>query len=420
MKQVMKPALNPFGTLAATLLLATLAGDLAGAELTVATPSRGDIHRFVTFPGTLAANQQATLYAKVSGYLKSISVDIGDRVQANQVIAVLDVPELAKATERAAAEAERLKTEVPRAHAAIQVADALVQQAGADVQKAEAQIAADQSEFGRVEELVKTGVVTGKVKDEAENRLRAAKAALASVKESLNVARARERSARADLAAAEAAALVAQKNVEEAQVLMEYTSVRAPFAGIVTARHVDAGAFIPSAAAGSVARTSALVTVMAFDILRAQVPVPEIEATLVQVGQPVVVTVEGLSGRTFPGSVARHAYALDEGTRSLRVEADLKNPDLALRPGMYARIRIGVERHENALRVPAGALLTEKAGASVFLLQDGKAKKTPVKTGFHDGTHVEILSGLKGDEPVLVFGKVPPADGATVDPIRAN
>lgn len=421
MIHIMKSHFKRIGIASAVAIIATAAAQGADAqELQYASPTRGDIYRYVTFPGSLIADRQATLHAKVSGYVKSIGVDIGDRVTAGQAIAELDVPEMVKAVERARAMADQMKADVPRAQASIHVADALVQQALADGKKVDAQLAADQSEFDRIQILVKTAVVSEKTRDEAANRLRATQAALASVKESFNVARARERSARADLTAAEASALVAQKSAEELEVMMTYATIRAPFDGIVTARHVDAGAFIPAATSGSSARTSALVTLMAFDVIRAQAPVPEIEASLVRVGQPMLVTVEGLAGKSFSGKVARHAYALDEATRSLRVEADLQNADLLLRPGMYAQMRIGVEKHENALLVPTGALLVEKSGSSVFLFQDGKAKKTPVKAGFNDGSNVEILSGMKGDERALIFGKTPPSDGAPVNAVAAK
>ncbi len=87
---------------------------------------------------------------------------------------------------------------------------------------------------------------------------------------------------------------------------------------------------------------------------------------------------------------------------------------------MYATIKVGVEKHTNALLLPAGALLMEKTAASVFLYADGKAKKTPVKVGFNDGLNVEITSGLSGGERVLVFGKTPPAAGQAVNATEAR
>jgi membrane fusion protein (multidrug efflux system) len=185
-------------------------------------------------------------------------------------------------------------------------------------------------------------------------------------------------------------------------------------------RYVDPGAFIPSATSGSAAQTAAIVTLMDFATVRAQVAVPELEAALVRTGQPVRVTSESLPGKTFFGTVSRQSYALDEATRSVLVEADLPNADLTLRPGMYATIKVGVEKHSDVLLIPSAALVTEKSGASVFLVASGKAKKTPVKTGFNDGVNAEVISGLTGTETVILVGKMTLADGAAITVVDAK
>jgi membrane fusion protein (multidrug efflux system) len=140
-------------------------------------------------------------------------------------------------------------------------------------------------------------------------------------------------------------------------------------------------------------------------VVRAIVPVPEIEASRVAVGQPVQVSVDGLPGRVFKGTVSRQSYALEESNRALTVEADLPNADLALRPGMYAMIKVGVERHTGALLIPAEALVREKTAAFVFTFADGKVARVPVKVGFTDGPVVEILEGLAENARVALPGK---------------
>jgi membrane fusion protein, multidrug efflux system len=95
-------------------------------------------------------------------------------------------------------------------------------------------------------------------------------------------------------------------------------------------------------------------------------------------------------------------------------EIELSNPKLELRPGMYAIVKIGIERKEHVLLVPAEALVTEKAGTSVFTIADGKAKKLCVQTGFNDGTNVEIINGLNGDLRIALVGKQTLADGQPV------
>jgi membrane fusion protein (multidrug efflux system) len=159
---------------------------------------------------------------------------------------------------------------------------------------------------------------------------------------------------------------------------------------------------------------------MDFNTVRAQVAVPESEVPLVRVGQPVRLTTESLAGKTFEGSVSRLSYALEDSTRTMLVEADLPNPDFTLRPGMYATIRIGLERHTDAMLIPVEALVMEKANAFVFVAADGKAKKTVIKVGFNDGAKVEVANGLTGSEAVILVGKLTLADGMAINAQQAK
>jgi len=108
----------------------------------------------------------------------------------------------------------------------------------------------------------------------------------------------------------------------------------------------------------------------------------------------------------FSGAVTRIGFALDEATRTMLVEADLPNPAGELRPGMYAKARTGVEKHPDALLVPAEAVAIEKGGASAFVVADGKAKKIPLTIGFYDGQQVEVVKGVDADESVVLVGKL--------------
>lgn len=321
-------------------------------EVRVTRPTHGDIFRYVSLPGSLRANQQATLYAKVPGYLKSIAVDTGDPAKAGQTLAEIEVPELL---------ADRAKLQ-----AEVKVADADFQRINAAATKA-------------------PDLVTPQSVDNARGK--------------------RE---------------IAQASLDRAETLLGYGKLTAPFSGVVTKRYVDPGAFIPSATSGSAAQTAAVVTVMDFSTVRVQVDVPELEASLVRIGQPVKVSVDGLPGREFNGRVNRQAFALDAATRTMLVEADLPNPGLELRPGMYAAVRIGIEQHTNAVLVPAGAVATENTGASVFLAEGGHARKTAVRTGFNDGAQVEVVGGLKGDETIIVPGKIALTDGSAIQTTDAK
>jgi RND family efflux transporter MFP subunit len=207
---------------------------------------------------------------------------------------------------------------------------------------------------------------------------------------------------------------VAKAELERTETLLNYAKIVAPFSGTITRRLVDPGAFIPAATAGSTAQSAAIVTLMDFNRVRLQVAVPEVEASLVAVDQPVKLSVEGLPGRNFEGKVTRFSYALDQATKTMLAEIELPNPKLELRPGMYATVKIGIEQKDDVLLLPTDALVTEKAGTSVFVLNDNKAKKTRVQVGFNDGANFELVKGLNPDQRVILFGKQPLNDGQAV------
>jgi membrane fusion protein, multidrug efflux system len=213
---------------------------------------------------------------------------------------------------------------------------------------------------------------------------------------------------------ARAKSLMAKANLERAETLLSFCRIIAPFPGIVTRRTVDPGAFIPVATSGSAAQ-NAVVTLMDFDIVRVQVAVPELEVPLIRKGISAKVTVEQLPGRVFDGNVTRFSQALDDATKTMLTEIDLPNPGRELRPGMFATVRLGIEKRSDILAVPVEAVLFEKSGTSVFTIADGKAKKVRVKTGFNDGARVEILEGIGPDDPVILVGKMVLATGQAVN-----
>jgi membrane fusion protein (multidrug efflux system) len=318
----------------------------APVEVQVVQPRRGPIVRYVTLPAEIRAYQQATLYAKVPGYLKAISVDKGDQAKEGALLAEIEVPELL---------ADRAKY------------------------NAEVEIAA--IDYQRLSESQKKApdLVVPQTVDDARGKLDIAKA-----------------------------------NLERTETLLNYAKIVAPFSGVITRRMVDPGAFIPAATSGSAAQNAAIVTLTDFNRVRVQVAVPEVEASHVEVGEPIKMMVEGLPGRTFAGTVTRFSYALEEATKTMLAEIELPNPNLELRPGMYATVKIGIERKEDALLVPVDAVFTEKAGASVFILVENKAKKNRVQTGFSDGMQVEIASGVQPNQQVILPGKRTLSDGQPV------
>lgn len=204
---------------------------------------------------------------------------------------------------------------------------------------------------------------------------------------------------------------VARAELEKNETLLRFANLTAPFAGVITARHVDRGAFVPAGAAGG---ASAVVTLADTSVLRTQVPVPEAEAVFVRPGQPVRVTVVGLTN-LFTTTITRHTGLVDDTLRSLPIEADLPNLDDQLRPGMFVSASLGLERHTGALLVPTEAVASERNAQFVFRVDNGVCRKTAVKLGFQDGPATEIVAGIADGTVLISPARLAPADGAPVN-----
>ncbi|MCL5125811.1 MAG: efflux RND transporter periplasmic adaptor subunit [Deltaproteobacteria bacterium] len=208
--------------------------------------------------------------------------------------------------------------------------------------------------------------------------------------------------------------LVAKANLERIKYLLAYAKVVAPFTGHITARWVDPGAFIPDATSGSVARSTAIVTLNDFSRIRVDVAVPEVDVPFVTTKVPVTVTADALPGKVYRGTVTRFEYALNQSTKTMITEIEVPNPKEELRPGMYLMVKLDLEKKTDALLVPVSAVISEKSRHFVFMIEDDKARLMPVKIGLNDGTNMEILAGMNPNTLVIIPGKVPPKDGQPV------
>ncbi len=369
--------------LAGAGLLAGVAG-LHGANppatVQVAHPFKGEITRSIMLPAVVRPEQETVLYAKVTGYVKSIGVDIGDHISTGQTVAELEVPELEAELARNQAELAKLK---------------------ADLKKTEAELAASEIEYQRLGEAAKRSpdLVVAQQVDDSKAKRDVAKASEGMVQADQNVVAAR---------------------IRQTQTLLHYAKITAPFGGVITKRWVDTGALVPAATSGSSPKSSAVVTISDFSKVRVQVAVPQPEVPNVANDLPVQVLVDELPGRSFTGKITRFAYALEEATKTMSTEIELANADNALRPGMFATVKIGIQKHLDTLLVPVDAILAEKTKNSVFIVEGGKAKKVPVKTGFEDGKRVEILEGITAAQMVIISGKQAVNDGDTVNAAEAK
>jgi len=321
------------------------------SEVQVIKPIKRDVVQTLRLPATISPYYQTTLYAKVSGYLKTIAVDKGDVVKAGQILAVIDDPEL-----------------LERFHQA-------------------------QSEY--------------EIKKVTYERLSSVR------KENPDVI------AKQDVDVAEAAYQGAKHALDQLASMLDYTKMRAPYNGTVTARFVDPGALI-QAATSSATQAVPLFTIMDISTLRFYINVPQEDAPFVKKGTPVTIAISGLPEKTLKATVTRSTVALDPGTRSLLAEIDLPNPGHDLAPGMFAEVVVELRRHPDALVVPPAALVSEGSSKFVFTVDQGVARKVPVETGIDDGLWVEITSGLTGAEDVVVTGKARLSEGIQVKAFPYN
>ena len=185
--------------------------------------------------------------------------------------------------------------------------------------------------------------------------------------------------------------------------MADYARLRAPFAGIVIKRQVDPGAFIQTASSSQNAQP--ILNVANIDRLRVYVHVPESESRYVRPGTPVKLSVLSMPDETIKATVTRISSSLDARSPTMHAEVDLSNRDQRLLPGLYAIAKIALENHPKVIAIPKEGVGVEKTGKFVFVVDNVKAKRVPITTGFDDGAWVEITDGLKGDEEVVVTGR---------------
>ena len=374
------------------------------------------VERTSTQPATVHAFHEARSFAKASGYVAKLNVDIGSKVKAGDVLAVIEIPEMAAQVRREEATLVRLaagvtqaEAQVAVAKAAVAAADSMQRQALADEQRSDAQLKADESEHKRVADLVKQRAVADRPLDEATNRQEASRAAQSAGKATtaaaaaqVDVAKARQTAAEADLLAAKADVEVGKMRLEELNTLMSYAEIRSPFAGVVVQRRVELGDLVRNSQ-NSPTTAIPLFVVAQIDKVRVRVAIPERDTPLANVGDSASITLQALPGQTFSGAITRLAGGLDESTRTMLVEIDLPNPDGKLIPGMFGQATILLDSRAEQVALPASAVRYDEKGRSYVYVVDGNdvIQVVDVATGVDDGLQIEIISGLTGRERVV-------------------
>jgi HlyD family secretion protein len=392
----------------------------------VIRPRAGGIQRTIQQPATMHAFESVDLYAMISGYLKSQSVDIGSNVKKGEVLAEINIPRDTKDYEEAVARVAQATAQIKQAEATVKVAHAQREAAAAaekvtesDLERLTARREYAEKQYSRVKGLVAERAVDAKLVDEHISDLAAASAAertgaaeILSAKAKLLAADAAIDQAEADLAESRAALGVTQAKEERAKANIDYAKIVAPFDGVVTHRTFHVGALIRSASEGG---QLPLLTVKRIDLMRVVVLVPDGDVSLTTVGDKVEVSVDALGGRSFTGILARIARS-EDAERMMRVEIDLKNPDNVLCDGMYGKAVINLGQDPHNFTVPAACVVehTGRDGGAVYIVRDGIARRTEVTLGGDNGTLAEIRSGVSTSDLVVIPSGTPLEDGMQV------
>ena len=339
----------------------------------VVEPGRANISRKLALTGEFRAYQSVDIHARVAGYIRSMHVDVGDRVRAGSAIAEIEVPELADEVPGAEATTQQLEAEIGRMERELE-------RAGAEARLAET--LASRLESVRKQE---PGLIARQETDAASLKHESAVAQMHAAEAALGAARQR------------AAAAQAQRS--RSATMLEFRRVTAPFSGVITNRLADPGAMVRAVTSSS---SQPIVRIAQIDRLRLVVPVPEESAAKIQVGTPVEVRIGAVS-KVIQARVSRRSNELKRSTSTMDVEIDVANPDRSLLPGMYAEATFAIDNRDAVLTVPVQAL-TLRDGKSTILVVDGAGQvaQRNVQTGLATETQVEITAGLHDGDAVII------------------
>jgi RND family efflux transporter MFP subunit len=344
-------------------------------SVAVARVERQDLQRDLVLSAEFRPYEEVDLHAKVAGYLKEIRVDVGDRVQAGQLIATLEVPEMVD--ESAQAEATRKRSEAELVHAQ------------GELSRAQSAHEAAHLNYQRLDDVIKVrpGLVA---RQEIDN-------ALAKDRES----EAQVDSAKAAVTAAEQQIRVAQASEQRIHTLQAYERITAPFAGVISKRYADPGAMIQAGTSSS-SQAMPLVRLSEIARLRLVLPVPESAVPRIRVGSPIGIRVSAVN-REFQGKVSRFSDRLQSTTRTMDTEVDVDNSRGDLAPGMFAEALVTLDRHNAALSIPVQAVAGAEDKATLLVVDaQNQLVQREVHLGLETPERREVLSGLEQGDLVVV------------------
>ena len=381
-------------------------------------PQPGGLDRVITMSCAVEPSHKVNLVSDVTGVLKRVTADIGDRVKAGHVLAEIDAPALVLDERRAAVVVEQAEGLLKEAQAAVATAKAEADAAKATVQVREAganvaktAVTFRKKQLDRVKALANANAVDGSAVNEREEQLMVAEGQevaavlnVANAKADLLVKESKLHQATAAVRTAELNIKVAQIGLERARLATAQTRITAPFDGVVARNGGSVGQLVRPGDRPE----EPLFTVVRTDIVRIVFGVHQQDLGVIELGREVEVELPGTTGGRVAGKVTRVGATLDRVSATVRVEIDLPNPKGDIRLGMFGTVYVKHGKGpDNAVRVPASAVF-EVASAnpndpttSVYAYKDGKARKTPVRVSYRNGNEAEVASGLTADDVVV-------------------
>ena len=341
-----------------------------------------DTPRTIDLPANLQAFDNATLFARATGYVAKRAVDIGSRVHAGDLLALIAAPDLDQQLAQARAQLAQTEASLTQARAALQQA------------RANQDLAAVTNQ--RYAKLAPLGYAS---QQEADNARLTLSARVADVQ-----------NAEAAVGVAEANVKAQGANVSRLEQLTGFERVTAPFDGAITARQVDVGDLVTADASTG----TPLFSIARTDVLRTQVYVPQDAVFGLHDGDTAQVLVPEMPGRAFHGVVARNASALQAGTRTLLIEIDIDNKDQTLRAGLYGVVRLSIPRPQPVVVLPGNAVIFNQSGLSAAVDDNGVVRLRHIDLAEDDGAQVIVQAGLDPGDRVIVNPPVDLAEGMRV------
>ena len=355
--------------------------------------TRGSISHSLSLAGEFQPYQVVDVHAKVSGYIRRIYVDIGDKVHTGETLAVLEVPELDAQVKGTVAEFARSKDEITRAQHEVVRAQSEAQSIHADYERLKQASAAQ------------PGLIAQQELDDAQAKDLSSAAQVDAAKSAL--------------AAAEKQSAYADADNQRVHDLEAYTNVTSPLNGVIVWRYADTGALIQAGTTSDV-QSLPIVKLSQSDLLRLRLPVPEDAVQYIHEGDEVQVHVDAV-GRTFTGKVVRFTRNVSTDTRTMETEIDVPNADLTLTPGMYANATLQLEHHDNALTIPIQAVVQNGSQATVLIVDaQNRVQVCPVQLGIQSSSRAEVVSGLQEGDRVITGGQSNYQQGEKVRPQQAQ